>query len=86
MNISLKAPLLSRQKLQLVNKVVSGPLFAEKSLSPTDHLLRSPPSPEVDQAWEALANISIFSISASEVLRLGKNPLESVKAPLEWGE
>ncbi|OAL45750.1 tat pathway signal sequence, partial [Pyrenochaeta sp. DS3sAY3a] len=48
-------------------------------------LLRSSPSLEVDQAWEALTNIGIFSISASEVRRLGKNPHESVKAPLEWG-
>ena len=83
--IAKKAPLLNRYEIEYVEKTVSGPLFDEDTLSETDRLLRSYPSPEVDAAWEARTDVGIVLITGDEVSRLGKDPLKSVKAPDEWG-
>jgi hypothetical protein len=64
----------------LVQKVVQGNLFNEENL-----LLRQYPSPEVDEAWEALTDVGVVIITEDEIIRLGKDPKTSVKAPPEWG-
>jgi hypothetical protein len=78
---TIQAPLFSRVKIPSVQKVVQGSLFNEESL-----LLRESPSPAVDEAWERLAYIGVFFISSSEVRKLGKDPLKTVKAPPSWGK
>jgi hypothetical protein len=45
-----------------------------------------PPSPSVDQAWEALyEGVRFFLIEEHEVRRMGKDPEFAVKAPEQWG-
>jgi hypothetical protein len=64
-----------------VDKVVQSSLFNEDNI-----LLRSTPSPQVDAAWEALADVGVIVITAEEVIRLGKDPNKTVRAPVEWGK
>ncbi|KAG8534330.1 uncharacterized protein KY384_001174 [Bacidia gigantensis] len=78
--LSFYSPVFERLNFGTVDKTVDGSLFNEHSL-----LLRRAPSAEVDAAWEALADIGIVTITTNEVLRLGKNPNNTVKAPPEWG-
>jgi hypothetical protein len=59
---------------------VKGTLFNEDN-----ELLRAPPSPEVDAAWDKIADVGIISLSSAEVKRLGKDPGKAAKAPVEWG-
>ena len=63
-----------------MEKTIQGTLFNEDNL-----LLRAAPSPEVDAAWEALTDVGVVIITGEEVLRLGKDPSKTVKAPPEWG-
>ena len=46
---------------------------------------RQDPSPAVDRAWQDLLYTSTILISTEDVRRLGKDPLLTVRAPLEWG-
>lgn len=68
-------------KIPVVEKVVQGTLFNEENL-----ILRSYPSPEVDAAWEAITDVGVVIITGEEVSKLGKNPTQTVKAPLGWGK
>jgi hypothetical protein len=76
--------MFGRYNIAIENKIVRGPLFNENTLSETDVLLRSYPSPEVDAAWDALMRVGIVTITGEEVSRLGKDPKLTVKAPREW--
>ncbi|CAG8978977.1 hypothetical protein HYALB_00012260 [Hymenoscyphus albidus] len=75
----LHAPILQRFEVDTILKTVQGTLFNEHN-----DLLRRPPSPSVDAVWDRLASLGTFFISSSDVVRLGKNPEISTKAPLEW--
>lgn len=49
-------------------------------------IFRQSPSPEVEEAWESLSmeGFEVFTVSSSEILRSGKDPTFSVKAPEAW--
>ncbi|KAH6869431.1 hypothetical protein B0T10DRAFT_594688 [Thelonectria olida] len=49
------------------------------------NIYRQPPSDEVDEAWERIANGRDIVISRAEVIALGKNPNETVRADPAWG-
>ena len=74
------APMFSRYSVDLVTKVVVGPLFNEDTLSAKDQLLRAYPSKRVDAAWKELTEVGVITISRDEVVRLGKDPDLVVKA------
>ncbi|KAF4971284.1 hypothetical protein FSARC_1854 [Fusarium sarcochroum] len=48
-------------------------------------VFRQPPSDEVDAAWERISNGRDIVISREEVIALGKNPNETVRADPAWG-
>jgi hypothetical protein len=47
-------------------------------------VFRGDPSPEVNAAWNRVADVKWFTISSEEVLRLGKDPTRTVKVPESW--
>ncbi|KAI1859090.1 hypothetical protein JX265_010567 [Neoarthrinium moseri] len=50
------------------------------------HIYRLDPSPEVDAAWTRIATADgIYPMSASDVVRAGKDPEMAVDAPESWG-
>lgn len=60
--------------------------FESAPLSSTEEsVYRQPPSPEVDAAWDRLADIGTHIISSDDVLRLGKDPAKAVRVPDTWG-
>lgn len=64
--------------------------FADSAPAPNSsnpaHIYRLPPGPDVDAAWDRLAAADgIFPLSSSDVVRMGKDPAYTVKAPLSWG-
>ncbi|EHK96556.1 hypothetical protein M7I_7765 [Glarea lozoyensis 74030] len=67
--------------LEQVSYFFQGDLFNEDNL-----LLRQYPSPEVDDAWEALTDVGVVIINKEEVVKLGKDPKKAVKAPPEWAQ
>ncbi|CAG8958248.1 hypothetical protein HYFRA_00000602 [Hymenoscyphus fraxineus] len=77
---SFNTPVLENFHVDTLFKTVQVTLFNE----PND-LLRRSPSPSVDAAWDRLASLGPFLISSTDIIRLGKNPKISTKAPLEWG-
>lgn len=48
-------------------------------------IFRQPPSDEVDAAWERISNGRDIVISRDEVIRLGKDPEQTVRADPSWG-
>ncbi len=63
--------------------------YADNSPAPNAsdprHIYRLPPSPEVDAAWDRIAAADgIFPMSASDVVRVGKDPAFAVDAPASW--
>ncbi|KAI1346353.1 hypothetical protein F5Y01DRAFT_321761 [Xylaria sp. FL0043] len=49
------------------------------------HIYRSPPSPEVDAAWNRLSHDGVIAVSEDEVRQAGKDPDILVKIPEDWG-
>lgn len=45
------------------------------------------PSPEVDAAWDSISaeDLQIITVSSSDIVKSGKDPSHSVKAPSSWG-
>jgi Mycotoxin biosynthesis protein UstYa len=54
-------------------------------LNTHDSIYRRSPSPEVDAAWERLANIDATFISGADVLALGKDVSKVAKYPDDFG-
>jgi hypothetical protein len=50
-----------------------------------DDLLRQPPSPAVDAAWEKLVDHEVSWVSSQDLLDMGKDPSVTVKIPREYG-
>lgn len=48
-------------------------------------IYRQPPSPEVDQAWDAISDIQYIAVDRDAMHKLGKDPELGVKFPEEWG-
>lgn len=43
------------------------------------------PSPEVDEAWDALAKNDFVHVSGTDIIKMGKDPAVCAKLPEEWG-
>lgn len=48
-------------------------------------IFRQPPSPEVDAAWDRLANVRPIPITRKDVILLGKDPDQASKFPESFG-
>lgn len=68
------APFLDRINIPLTLDAHNNTLFAKT-------IYTQPPSPEVDEAWEALSAIGFTTISTADVIRLGKDPTLTVHHP-----
>ncbi|KAI1440216.1 hypothetical protein F5Y02DRAFT_360718 [Annulohypoxylon stygium] len=56
------------------------------NISDPKHIYRLDPSPEVDAAWSRIATADgVYPMSASDVVRAGKDPELAVDAPDSWG-
>lgn len=49
-------------------------------------IYKDDPSPEVDAAWEAIAETPVLAISREDVIRMGKDPDYVVGIPEEFGK
>lgn len=76
------APIFDRLDIPLITRQNDATLFYNES-NPL-HIYRLPPSPEVDAAWERIANIGIHPVTREDVVRLGKNPDEAIIPPDDW--
>ncbi|KAI0833979.1 hypothetical protein F5Y06DRAFT_307310 [Hypoxylon sp. FL0890] len=57
-----------------------------RNASDPRHIYRLDPSPEVDAAWARIATADgVYPMSASDVVRAGKDPDLAVDAPASWG-
>ena len=52
---------------------------------PHPSIYRQDPSPEVDAAWNRLANINTVPMSSEDVIKLGVDPLTTARYPAEFG-
>ncbi|MCJ1261258.1 hypothetical protein MMC22_001122 [Lobaria immixta] len=80
---SFYSPIFNRLDIPLITRQNDATLFYNES-NPS-HIYRLPPSPEVDAAWERIANIGIHPVTREDVIRLGKNPDEAIIPPDYWG-
>lgn len=53
--------------------------------SPHDEIFRGEPSPEVDRAWDKIANTQPIALTKEEVLLAGFDPRKIVKYPESLG-
>ncbi|KAF3936793.1 hypothetical protein ABW19_dt0203387 [Dactylella cylindrospora] len=75
------SPLLDLVPIPQLTTKISGSLFPGRNPS----IFRLPPSPAVDAAWSSISNVTMFSISTSDVINLGKDPKKTVKLPTSLG-
>ncbi|OKL57207.1 hypothetical protein UA08_07365 [Talaromyces atroroseus] len=61
-------------------KLSTLPLASEESI-----YRRPPPNPEGDAAWDRVSDVGVLHVSREEIIRLGKDPSTTVKAPESWG-
>ncbi|KAG5912832.1 hypothetical protein E4U53_005132 [Claviceps sorghi] len=56
------------------------------ALRDNSSIWRQPPSPEVDAAWDYISTegYEVITITASDVLKSGKNPATTIRAPPSW--
>jgi hypothetical protein len=80
---SYYSPMLDRLNVPLKDQLTDATMFPDASNA--SHIYRLPPSPEVDAAWERIANIGIHAIEREDVIKLGKNPDEAIIPPDYWG-
>ncbi|KAI1206351.1 uncharacterized protein F4807DRAFT_439769 [Annulohypoxylon truncatum] len=78
------SPLYDMVKIPLITT------YSEHSPAPNvsdpRHIYRLDPSPEVDAAWSRIATADgVYPMSASDVVRAGKDPKLAVDAPESWG-
>ncbi|ETS03586.1 hypothetical protein M419DRAFT_64107, partial [Trichoderma reesei RUT C-30] len=79
------APLLDRTTVNLETRWMKAALLNQHNPGGPSVFVE-PPSPSVDQAWEALyEGVRFFLIEEHEVRRMGKDPEFAVKAPEQWG-
>ena len=72
---------MERLDLAPKTQTVYGPLFNDP-----ESIYRLEPSEEVDAAWETISQVGLFAISGEEVVKLGKDPLKTVKLSEDMGE
>ncbi|KAL6895163.1 hypothetical protein HDV57DRAFT_42 [Trichoderma longibrachiatum] len=79
------APLLDRTTVKLETRWMKAALLNRHNPGGPS-IFVEPPSPEVDQAWQALyEGDRFFLIEEHEVRRMGKDPEYAVQAPEQWG-
>ncbi|EWC46898.1 hypothetical protein DRE_03910 [Drechslerella stenobrocha 248] len=79
--VSYYSPLLDVIDVPSTTQQINGSLFPGRNPS----IFRLPPSPEVDAAWSAVAEVPIFAIPSSAVRILGKDPARTVRLPESLG-
>ncbi|KAJ6261179.1 hypothetical protein Dda_3846 [Drechslerella dactyloides] len=79
--ISYYSPLLDIIDVPIRTERINGTLFP----GPNPSIYRLPPSPEVDAAWESVAEVVSFPITSSAVKKLGKDPSTAVRLPESLG-
>ncbi|KAF3925441.1 hypothetical protein ABW21_db0203121 [Orbilia brochopaga] len=79
--ISYYSPLLDIIDLSIRTEQINGSLFPGSNPS----IYRLPPSPEVDAAWEAAAEVLSFPITSTAVRKLGKDPALAARIPESLG-
>ncbi|KAK6539073.1 hypothetical protein TWF694_010614 [Orbilia ellipsospora] len=78
---SYYSPLLDVVDVPSKIEQINGSLFP----GPNPSIYRLPPSPQVDEAWESVSHVAMFGIKASDVVKLGKDPLKAVRIPESLG-
>ncbi|RAK99262.1 oxidase ustYa family protein [Aspergillus ibericus CBS 121593] len=75
------APIFDQLDIPLMTKRMNATLVEPDPLP----IYRQPPSPEVDAAWNRLANINPIVISRDDVIKLGRDPEDAAKWPESFG-
>ncbi|OKL58184.1 hypothetical protein UA08_06867 [Talaromyces atroroseus] len=75
------SPIFDHINIPLITKRMNATLVEPDPLP----IYRRPPSPEVDAAWNRLANIKPIVISRSDVIKLGRDPSIAAKWPESFG-
>jgi hypothetical protein len=75
------APLFDEIGVRLETVQVNGTLL--NTHPPT--IYRQDPLPEVDAAWERIANVRTVAVTKEDVIKLGKDPSISAKYPSDFG-
>ena len=75
------APVFDRLEIPLISQKMNATLLEPDPLP----IYRQPPSPEVDAAWNRLANINPIAISRDDVVKLGRDPEQAAKWPESFG-
>ncbi|KJX97224.1 hypothetical protein TI39_contig523g00002 [Zymoseptoria brevis] len=78
---STRSPIFDRLDFQFEYKQMNATLLA----SPRDEIFRGEPSPEVDRAWNRIANTKPIALSKEELLVAGLDPSKTVKFPESYG-
>ena len=79
--LTFLAPLFDQIDMRLETVQINGTLL---NTSPPS-IYRMDPSPEVDAAWDRIANVRTSAVSRADVLKLGKDPAVAVKYPPSFG-
>ncbi|EAW06843.1 oxidase ustYa family protein [Aspergillus clavatus NRRL 1] len=77
----LPAPLLDTLPLPLSTTTTNGSFWPQSPPS----LFQLPPSPEVDAAWDRIADTHAFALTREQVRRLNKDPAELYRFPASYG-
>jgi hypothetical protein len=48
-------------------------------------IYRQDPSPAVDEAWEKIAKLDYFGVTAEDIHKMGKDAETAVVVPEDWG-
>ncbi|PYH46214.1 oxidase ustYa family protein [Aspergillus saccharolyticus JOP 1030-1] len=75
------SPIFDQLEIPLIRKKMNATLLEPEPLP----IYRQPPSPEVDEAWNRLANIKPIAISRDDVVKLGRDPEQAAKWPASFG-
>ncbi|KAF3318433.1 hypothetical protein TWF173_007841 [Orbilia oligospora] len=86
LNEELKAfsyfsPLLDIIDVPTKVEQMNGSLFP----GPNPSIFRLPPSPEVDKAWDSVSEVALFTITTKDVIKMGKDPSQTVRLPESSG-
>ncbi|OOF90651.1 hypothetical protein ASPCADRAFT_211853 [Aspergillus carbonarius ITEM 5010] len=75
------SPIFDQLDIALMTKRMNATLVEPDPLP----IYRQPPSPEVDAAWNRLANINPIAITREDVIKLGHDPEQAAKWPESFG-
>ncbi|KAE8352700.1 hypothetical protein BDV28DRAFT_165360 [Aspergillus coremiiformis] len=75
------SPIFDRIDIPMITRQMNATLLEPDPLP----IYRRPPSPEVDTAWNRLANIKPIVIGRDDVVKLGRDPAQAAKWPESFG-